>query len=255
GTAVSAVEAPRSVNIVRSPTGATSTTMVPVRPTRCTLASTPAATSPFTRRSPAAAAPPRPVNRALEPSMPAAKAATLAALPPRRWNTRTGVSVAPRGGSDSQTTTSSTRSPTAQSIRHPPIPVGTDGKRQQDSRAMSASVSDEELALAGAEEEGQPSPLAPLREPTYRRYFIGNVVSNLGSFCQAIAQSLLVYDLTGSSFLVGVVNFAQFIGVLVLAPWTGVAADRFDRRNLIITTQFAAGVVTGVLTILSALGY
>ncbi|HKA05442.1 MAG TPA: MFS transporter, partial [Acidimicrobiales bacterium] len=120
---------------------------------------------------------------------------------------------------------------------------------------MSASVSDEELALAGAEEEGQPSPLAPLREPTYRRYFIGNVVSNLGSFCQAIAQSLLVYDLTGSSFLVGVVNFAQFIGVLVLAPWTGVAADRFDRRNLIITTQFAAGVVTGVLTILSALGY
>jgi MFS family permease len=120
---------------------------------------------------------------------------------------------------------------------------------------MSASVSDEELALAGTEEEGQPSPLAPLREPTYRRYFIGNVVSNLGSFCQAIAQSLLVYNLTGSSFLVGVVNFAQFIGVLVLAPWTGVAADRFDRRHLIITTQFAAGMVTGVLTILSALGY
>ena len=119
---------------------------------------------------------------------------------------------------------------------------------------MSASVTDEELALAGAAEGAQPSPLAPLRERTYRRYFIGNVLSNLGSFCQAIAQSLLVYDLTGSSFLVGVVNFAQFIGVLVLAPWTGVAADRYDRRKLIIVTQLGAGVITGVLTIVSAAG-
>ena len=119
---------------------------------------------------------------------------------------------------------------------------------------MSASVTDEELALAGAVEGDQPSPLAPLRERTYRRYFIGNVLSNLGSFCQAIAQSLLVYDLTGSSFLVGVVNFAQFIGVLVLAPWTGVAADRYDRRKLIIVTQLGAGVITGVLTIISAAG-
>jgi MFS family permease len=119
---------------------------------------------------------------------------------------------------------------------------------------MSASVSDQELAFAGAAEGAQPSPLAPLREPTYRRYFVGNVLSNLGSFCQAIAQSLLVYELTGSSFLVGVVNFAQFIGVLVLAPWTGVAADRFDRRRLIITTQLGAGVITLVLTLLSAAG-
>jgi MFS family permease len=116
------------------------------------------------------------------------------------------------------------------------------------------SVSEEELALAAAAAGQQPSPLAPLREPTYRRYFIGNVISSLGTFCQAIAQSLLVYDLTGSSFLVGVVNFAQFIGVLVLAPWTGVAADRFNRRHVILATQASAGVVTGVLTVLSALG-
>jgi len=100
----------------------------------------------------------------------------------------------------------------------------------------------------------QPTALDPLREQSYRRYFIGNVVSNLGTFCQAIAQSLLVYNLTGSTFLVGVVNFAQFAALLVLVPWTGAAADRFDRKRLIITTQIAAGVVTGVLTILSAAG-
>jgi MFS family permease len=101
----------------------------------------------------------------------------------------------------------------------------------------------------------QATALDPLREPSYRRYFIGNVASNLGTFCQAIAQSLLVYNLTGSTFLVGVVNFAQFAALLVLVPWTGAAADRFDRKRLIITTQVAAGVVTGVLTILSAIGW
>src|SRR4051794_19088393 len=153
------------------------------------------------------------MNRAPMPSIPAAKVATLAALPPRRWNTRTGVSVAARDGAESQTTTSSTRSPTEQSIRHPRAGLGNASKRPQDCSEMSASVSDEELAFAGAAEGAHPSPLAPLRERTYRRYFVGNVLSNLGSFCQAIAQSLLVFDLTGSSFLVGVVNFAQFIGV------------------------------------------
>jgi MFS family permease len=120
---------------------------------------------------------------------------------------------------------------------------------------VSASVSDEEFALAVPAEGPQPSPLAPLREPTYRRYFIGNTISSLGTFCQAIVQSLLIFELTGSSFLVGVVNFAQFFGVLVLAPWTGVAADRFDRRRLIIATQASAGVVTLVLTVLSAAGW
>ena len=99
-----------------------------------------------------------------------------------------------------------------------------------------------------------PSALDPLREPSYRRYFIGNVVSNLGTFCQAIAQSLVVYNLTGSTFLVGVVNFAQFAALLVLVPWTGAAADRFDRKQLIIATQMAAGAITGTLTVLSALG-
>src|SRR5262249_16730854 len=100
-----------------------------------------------------------------------------------------------------------------------------------------------------------PSALAPLRERDYRYYFIGNVLSNLGTFCQTIAQSLLVYELTNSTFLVGVVNFAQFIAILVLAPWTGAAADRFDRKQILIVSQAGAGVIAGMLTILSAAGY
>ena len=110
------------------------------------------------------------------------------------------------------------------------------------------------VGLRGSPPTSPPSALDPLREPSYRRYFIGNVVSNLGTFCQAIAQSLVVYNLTGSTFLVGVVNFAQFAALLVLVPWTGAAADRFDRKQLIIATQMAAGAITGTLTVLSALG-
>jgi MFS family permease len=102
--------------------------------------------------------------------------------------------------------------------------------------------------------EAQPGALAPLHERDYRLFFFGNVTSNLGTFCQTIAQSLLVYRLSGSTFLVGLVNFAQFAAVPVLAPAAGAAADRFDRRRLLIASQVAAFAVTALLTALSAIG-
>jgi len=48
-----------------------------------------------------------------------------------------------------------------------------------------------------------------LRQPNFALYFAGNLVSNCGTWFQNIAQSLLVYRLTGSVFLVGVVNFSS----------------------------------------------
>lgn len=93
-----------------------------------------------------------------------------------------------------------------------------------------------------------------LRQRDFALYFVGNVLSNCGTWFQNIAQSLLVYRLTGSVFLVGVVNFAQFAGVIVLAPWSGTAADRYDRKWLIIWTQAGAIVITGSLAVLTAFG-
>ncbi|MEO9254386.1 MAG: MFS transporter, partial [Tepidiformaceae bacterium] len=93
-----------------------------------------------------------------------------------------------------------------------------------------------------------------LRQPNFALYFTGNLVSNCGTWFQNIAQSLLVYRLTGSVFLVGVVNFAQFAGVVVLAPWSGMAADRYDRRRLIVGTQSAAVAITASLAVLTAVG-
>jgi MFS family permease len=69
-----------------------------------------------------------------------------------------------------------------------------------------------------------------------------------------VAQALLVYDLTKSTFLVGVVSFAQFFGTLALAPWAGAAADHFDRKRLMIVTQVLSIVVCGTLALLSFLG-
>ena len=86
-------------------------------------------------------------------------------------------------------------------------------------------------------QERQPGPLAPLSERNYRWFFFGNISSNLGTFCQTIAQSLLVYRLTESTFLVGVVNFAQFAAVPLLAPVAGSLADRYDRRKVLIGAQ------------------
>ena len=98
--------------------------------------------------------------------------------------------------------------------------------------------------------EGGDAP--PASTPTWRLmgdrnfgpYFAGNFLSNCGTWFQNIAQALLVYRLTGSTFLVGVVNFAQFGGVFLLAPWAGRAADRYDRRRLLVVTQFGALAVS-----------
>jgi MFS family permease len=96
--------------------------------------------------------------------------------------------------------------------------------------------------------------LAVLADRNFWPYFAGNLLSNCGTWFQNLAQALLVFRLTGSTLLVGVVNFAQFVGTFALAPWAGAAADRFDRRRLLLVTQLLATTVTGVLAALAAAG-
>jgi MFS family permease len=96
------------------------------------------------------------------------------------------------------------------------------------------------------------SGLRVLKDRNFWPYFTGNLASNCGSWFQNLAQSLLIFRLTGSTFLVGAVNFAQFAGAFVLAPWAGSAADRFDRRRLMIVTQVVSVAITAVLALLAA---
>lgn len=94
-----------------------------------------------------------------------------------------------------------------------------------------------------------------LRDRNLWPYLAGTLASGCGTWFQNVAQALLIYRLTHSTFLVGVVGFAQFGGTLGLAPWSGAAADHYDRRQLMIVTQVASIVVTGVLALLAAAGH
>src|ERR1041385_7927052 len=82
-------------------------------------------------------------------------------------------------------------------------------------------------------------------------YFVGNALSASGTWFQNLAASLLIYRLTGSAFLLGVLHFCTFLPVLVFAPWAGGVADRFDRRRLLLFTQSVAVVLSAVLGVLA----
>lgn len=98
------------------------------------------------------------------------------------------------------------------------------------------------------------SSLSVLRDRNFWPYFAGNLASNCGTWFQNLAQALLIYRLTGSTLMVGLVNFSQFVGTFVLAPWSGAAADRVDRRRLLILTQILSVVITGGLAAAAAAG-
>jgi MFS family permease len=82
-------------------------------------------------------------------------------------------------------------------------------------------------------------------------YFVGNAASASGTWFQNLAASILIFRLTHSAFMLGVLNFCQFVPVLLLVPWAGAAADRFDRRKLLICTQLGAGAVSAGLAALA----
>jgi MFS family permease len=98
---------------------------------------------------------------------------------------------------------------------------------------------------------GPQAALRLIRSRQFGPYFVGNAASASGTWFQNLAASLLVYRLTHSPFLLGVLNFCNFIPVLALAPWAGSAADRFDRRRLLITTQIAATGLSATLAVLA----
>jgi MFS family permease len=76
-----------------------------------------------------------------------------------------------------------------------------------------------------------------LRHRNFRLYVVGQGLSLVGFWMQSVAQGWLVYRLSGSAFVLGVVAFASYAPVLCLAPLAGVVADRVPRRALVVLTQ------------------
>jgi MFS family permease len=109
-------------------------------------------------------------------------------------------------------------------------------------------------------EETRPAvgPSAALRligDRNFGPYFVGNAASASGTWFQNLAAQLFVYRATHSAFLLGVLNFGNFIPVLLLAPWAGSAADRFDRRRIVLVTQLGSIVLSALLAVLAWSGH
>ncbi len=94
-----------------------------------------------------------------------------------------------------------------------------------------------------------------LRNPNYRLYFAGSVVSNTGTWMQRVAQDWLVLHLPGNSGVeLGITTGLQFLPVLLLSPYAGVIADRFPKRRLLQVTQLTMALASLVLGLIAVLG-
>jgi MFS family permease len=82
--------------------------------------------------------------------------------------------------------------------------------------------------------------LRAFRHRNFRLFFAGQLTSLVGTWMQTVAQSWLVYRLTGSATLLGIVGFSSQFPVLILAPIAGAVADRYPRRRSMIAIQIAA---------------
>lgn len=93
-----------------------------------------------------------------------------------------------------------------------------------------------------------------LKSKNFRSFFIGQIVSLLGTFIQQIALGWLVYRLTNSAVYLGVIGFAGQIPALVLTPIAGVYADRLNRRKVLIVAQSVAMLMALTMATLYFLG-
>jgi MFS family permease len=100
-----------------------------------------------------------------------------------------------------------------------------------------------------------PAPLRALRSRNYRLFVAGQLVSLIGTWMQMVAQSWLIYRLTGSAALLGLLGFASQIPVFVLAPLGGVIADRAHRHHVLIATQSLMMILALALAAATLSGY
>src|SRR6516225_583787 len=90
-----------------------------------------------------------------------------------------------------------------------------------------------------------------LRHRNFQLFFAGQMISLVGTWMQTVAQSWLVYRLTGSTLLLGTVGFAGQIPVFLVAPIGGVIADRTNRHRVVIATQTASMILAFSLSLLT----
>ena len=95
---------------------------------------------------------------------------------------------------------------------------------------------------------------AAFRHRNFQLYFGGQLISNVGTWMQIIAQGWVVYQIGHSELILGIVGFAAAIPTLVVSPWAGVVVDRVSRRTLLIMTQTGSMLLAFILAALTFTG-
>jgi MFS family permease len=106
----------------------------------------------------------------------------------------------------------------------------------------------------GTSAERRPRLTRALASRNFRLFFSGQSVSLVGTWITRIATSWLVYRLTGSALLLGVVGFCGQIPTLLLAPVAGVLVDRWDRHRILLITQALSLLQSAALAVLTLAG-
>ena len=94
-----------------------------------------------------------------------------------------------------------------------------------------------------------------LRHRNFQLFFGGQIISLIGTWMQTVAQAWLIYRLTGSGALLGVLGFVGQIPIFLLSPLAGLVADRWPRRRVVISTQTASMLLAFILAALTMTGH
>lgn len=123
-------------------------------------------------------------------------------------------------------------------------------------------MGDSESNSAGAAPEGTLAPETPrrsrlgvLRYPDFARVWAAASLSSIGTWMESVGVQWIVAETTGSTVIMGYVAIAQLGPTLVLGLFGGLAADRYNRRTLLIVTQFVMMIVAALLTVAAWTGH
>ena len=94
-----------------------------------------------------------------------------------------------------------------------------------------------------------------LRHRNFQLFFGGQIISLVGTWMQTVAQAWLIYRMTGSGALLGLLGFVGQIPIFLLSPLAGLVADRWPRRRVVIATQTASMLLAFILAALTMTGH
>jgi len=94
-----------------------------------------------------------------------------------------------------------------------------------------------------------------LRHRNFKLFFSGQIISLVGTWMQTVAQAWLIYRITGSGALLGLLGFVGQIPIFVLSPLAGLVADRWPKRGVVIATQSTSMLLAFILAALTMTGH